>query len=107
VAAAGFLIARCKGAKRYFPALQVVFSNQGDLFEPGGVVRVGEEAGLTKAEVEACVSDEAGLAAANASTDRAVAADVKATPTFFLNGNKAHEGFWSLAEMSAVIDAAL
>jgi protein-disulfide isomerase len=107
VAAAGFLIARCKGASGYFPALQVVFRNQRDLFEPGGVFRVGEKAGLAKAQVEACVSDEAWLAAANASTDRAIAADVQATPTFFVNGNKAHEGFWSLAEMSAVIDAAL
>lgn len=107
IAAAGFLLARCKTSADYFPTLQVVFRNQRAMFEPGGVFRVGQMVGLSKERVQACVSDEAGLAAANASTDRAVAADVQATPTFFVNGAKAHEGFWPLSEMSAVIDAAL
>lgn len=107
IAAAGFLLARCRTPKDYFPTLQIVFRNQRAMYEPGGVVRVGQMANIPKDRALACVADEAGLAAANASTDRALAADVQATPTFFLNGNKAHEGFWPLAEMSAVIDAAL
>ena len=107
IAAAGFLMARCRGPSRYFPTLQVVFKQQREMFKAGGMVRVGQAAGLSKKQVEACVSDEAGLAAANASTERAGAAGVVMTPTFFLNGQKAYEGVWPLAEMSAAIDAAL
>jgi protein-disulfide isomerase len=107
VAAAGFLIARCRGPSRYFPTLATVFKNQREMFKPGGVLRVGQMAGLPKKMVEACVSDEAGLAAANDSTDRAVAEGVEMTPTFILNGTKVHEGFWPFAEMAAALDAAL
>jgi endonuclease/exonuclease/phosphatase (EEP) superfamily protein YafD len=41
-----------------------VFKQQREMFKPGGVIRVGQAAGLSKKRVEACVSDEAGLAAA-------------------------------------------
>jgi protein-disulfide isomerase len=107
IAAAGFLIARCRGPSHYFPTLQVVFKQQREMFKAGGVIRVGQAAGLSKKSIEACVSDEAGLAAANASTEHAAQAGVVMTPTFFLNGQKAYEGVWPLAEMSAAIDAAL
>ena len=107
IAAAGFLMARCRGPSRYFSTLQVVFKQQREMFKAGGVIRVGEAAGLSKKSIEACVSDEAGLAAANASTERAAEAGVVMTPTFFLNGQKAYDGVWPIAEMSAAIDAAL
>jgi len=107
VAAAGFLMARCRGPAAYFTTLQTIYGRHSDMFEPGGLIRVGEAAGLSRKQIETCVSDEAGLAASNASTDRATAAGVEATPTFFINGVKAHEGFWPFAEMAAALDAAL
>jgi protein-disulfide isomerase len=108
VAAAGFLLARCRGPARYFSTLDLVFRRQQELFQPGGVMAVGRAAGLSKAQVEACTTDEAALAAMNARLQAAVDNDgVESTPTFFINGKKAHEGFWPYAELAAAVDAAL
>jgi protein-disulfide isomerase len=108
VAAAGFLLARCRGPSRYFPTLDLVFRRQDELFKSGGLFAVGKAAGLDKAQVQACVTDKAAVAALNARVKAAVDHDgVESTPTFFLNGRKAHEGYWSLADLSAAVDALL
>ncbi|HEY3697652.1 DsbA family protein [Phenylobacterium sp.] len=108
VAAAGFLIARCRGPARYFPTLDLVFRRQEELFHPGGLLAVAQAAGLGKAQAEACVSDKAALAAMNARVQQAVDRDgVESTPTFFLDGRKAHEGNWAYADLTAAVDAAL
>src|SRR5581483_9447758 len=66
VAAAGFLLARCRGPSRYFPTLDLVFRRQQEMFQPNGLLAVGQAAGLSKAQIEACVTDKAAVAALNA-----------------------------------------
>lgn len=108
VAAAGFLIARCRGPARYFSTLDLVFRRQETLFQPGGLMTVGKAAGLNKAQIQACVTDKAAVDALNARVQAAMDKDgVDSTPTFFLNGKKAHEGYWSFKELSAAVDALL
>jgi protein-disulfide isomerase len=89
VAAAGFLIARCGGRAKYFTILDQVFRSQpqwrtGDIGQI--LTKVGVANGLTEAQVNSCLTDQAALTALNA---RVVAANndkVESTPSFVVNG---------------------
>jgi protein-disulfide isomerase len=91
VAAAGFLVARCAGKDKYFSVLDTLFQNQQQLYnDPRGLLfRVGQGAGMTEAQVTACIQDEAALAALNKRQDKATGPDgITGTPSFLVNGKK-------------------
>jgi protein-disulfide isomerase len=93
VAAAGALLARCAGKAKYFQVLDDFFHGQANAYETGDVrglvYAVGQKAGLTEAQINACITDEAAAKALNARVQRYAETDgVDSTPTFVINGKK-------------------
>ena len=107
------MIARCAPADRYFGIVDVLFSTQqswaGEGDEQamlGKLYGIGRQAGLTNAEMDACMQDRAMAEALVAEYQKNAAADgVEGTPTFLINGKK--EGNMSYEEFQARLDAAL
>jgi protein-disulfide isomerase len=114
VAAASFLLARCAGKDKYFSVLDSVYHSQEEMFTTGDfrgvLLRIGQSAGLSEAQFNACVSDEKNLKALNARVEKYAAdAKITGTPTFVVNGKKIHGddgGEASLPELDAAIAAA-
>ena len=111
VAAAGFLLARCAGEDKYFNVIDSIFHTQQQMFTSGDVrgtlLRIGQSAGLSEEEFQACISDEEGLRALNARIDKTQReARITATPTFAINGKVVKEGEMSIEELDAAIAAA-
>lgn len=111
VAAAGVLVARCAGKDKYFSVIESLFHSQEELFRGGEpreiLLKVAQSAGMTEAQFNACVSDEAAAKALNARIEKASKQrDITSTPTFFINGKKFKEGEVSMAELDAAIAAA-
>ncbi len=113
------LVARCGGPERYHGIVDLLFAEQSTWARaepaPGqsqaeaiaaALRRVGRRAGLTDAELDACLSDRA-LALALLETYRrnATADGITATPTFVINGRRYSN--MSFAEFEAAIQAAL
>ncbi|MCA3732992.1 MAG: thioredoxin domain-containing protein, partial [Phenylobacterium sp.] len=73
----------------------------------GVLLRIAQSAGLTEAQFNACITDEAALKALNDRVERAVKQDgVKGTPAFFINGKSIGSGEISLEALEkAVADA--
>ncbi|MDB5417705.1 MAG: disulfide bond formation protein DsbA [Phenylobacterium sp.] len=92
VAAAGFLVARCGGRAKYFTILDQVFRSQpewrtGDIGQI--ITKVGVANGLTEAQVNSCLTDQAALTALNARVVAAAETDkIDSTPTLVVNGKK-------------------
>jgi protein-disulfide isomerase len=110
VAAAGFLTARCAGAAHYFQVVEGLFAAEPQMAADGddlpSLLKVAGAAGLTKAQVSACLSDHAALADLEKRVDAHVQADhVNGTPMFDVNGTRL-EGEQSLAALTAAIKAA-
>jgi protein-disulfide isomerase len=105
-AAAASMLARCaarEDAAKFFEATLMLFRLQQELIErtTDTLTMVGAKFGMTVAEVEACVKDDATLDKLQA--DQNVAFNqlkVQATPTFFINGAKS-EGAMSFEELEA------
>ncbi|MDP3803362.1 thioredoxin domain-containing protein [Brevundimonas sp.] len=114
VAVAGFLIARCAGADKYFDVVHGIMSSQRE-WQAGvnprdTLFRVGNGAGLSNQQIETCITDPEGLKAAEERERAAVQAGVTGTPAFFVNGVKIEtpggEGA-SMEDLSRAIDAEL
>lgn len=106
VAAAGFLTARCAGKDKYFTVLDAIYRQQQEMFQSGdfrgGLMRIAESAGVSEAQFNACLNDEAAMKALNERVTRAVQQDkVTGTPTFFFNGKKVAEGEVTEAQLDA------
>lgn len=94
VAAAGFLLARCAGKDKYFQVVDSVWRQEQDLLESGRgaderdrLMKVGESAGLSDPQINACITDDNALTALNKRVnDAATAAKIDSTPTFVING---------------------
>lgn len=118
VAVASAVVARCAGRGGYFKVIEGVFAAQEEIYRVGTIaglrevlIREGGEAGLTKAQVEACLNDTGLYAAIDARVERGVAEDkVRGTPTFLVNGKPvtagAANGEMDLASLAAAIKAA-
>lgn len=112
VAAAGFLMARCNGGRRYFTIVDQVFRSQ-PRWREGNIkpvfVEIAKQNGLTEAQFEACITDEKANDALAARLEYATGTDkVTGTPTFFINGVLLpNQKVPTLAEMDAVIQRAL
>ncbi|MDB5494385.1 MAG: disulfide bond formation protein DsbA [Phenylobacterium sp.] len=91
-AAAGFLVARCGGRAKYFTILDQVFRSQaewrtGDIGQI--ITKVGVANGLSEAQVNSCLTDQAALTALNARVVAAAEKDkIDSTPTLVVNGKK-------------------
>ncbi|WP_374469721.1 DsbA family protein, partial [Phenylobacterium sp.] len=110
VAVAGFLLARCNGATpdRYFKVVDEVMRSQ-PRWKAGAIKpilqEIGRANGVSDAQFDACLTDEAQLAAMEARIERAVREDgVQGTPTFFVNGKPVD--VHTLADLDAAIAAA-
>lgn len=108
--AAGFLMARCAGKDKYFKVLDDTFHAQEAIYKSGdlrgGLQAVAKANGLSDKQFADCVNDNAGLLAMNARNDKANAAGVNSTPTFFVNGKKVYEGVMTLDQLDAAVRAA-
>ncbi len=90
------MVARCGGTERYHGVSELIYQNQrewtsGD--SPAAVAenlrRIGRQAGLSNDEVNACLEDrEKALALTAAYQRNAEADDIRATPTFMINGRQ-------------------
>jgi protein-disulfide isomerase len=90
------MIARCAPSDRYFGIADALFATQASWAaeqDPqamlGKLYGIGRQAGLTDAEMNACMQDRAMAEALVAEYQKNQAADgVEATPTFLINGKK-------------------
>lgn len=109
--AAGWMIARCAGKDKYFTVVDTLFRSQPETFANGGanargvLLRTAQAAGMTEAQFNKCVSDEAALKALTKRIDAGQKAGISATPTFVVNG-KIMEGAPTLANLDKAIAAA-
>jgi protein-disulfide isomerase len=105
VAAYGFLMARCAGPKSYFKVVDEVFKSQ-PRWADGQIepifLQIAKDNGLSKEQLNACITSKANQAALRARVEAAVNAGVNSTPTFIINGKK-HEGEMTLEELDAAI----
>jgi protein-disulfide isomerase len=113
VAAAGFLMARCKGdAASYFKMVDEVFDSQ-RRWQQGNIkpifVEIAKQNGLTEPQFEACITDAKAQTALESRLQYATQTDkVTGTPTFFVNGRLIENSHVpSLPELDAAIAAAL
>jgi len=106
-AAAGYLLARRVGPARYFEVVDAIFHQQEAIFESqdlwGGLLKIGQRFGLNEAQFTAALQDKAALDAINARVEKATLRDkIEATPTFFVNGERA-EGGQSIEALAGAI----
>ena len=110
VAAAGWLTARCAPPDKYFQVVEGLFAAQPRMASEGddlpAMLDVAAQAGVSKAQISACLSDHAALAALEARVDTYVQQDhVDGTPTFDVAGQRL-AGEQSLESLAAAIEAA-
>jgi protein-disulfide isomerase len=110
VAAAGFLLARCVPAPKYFQVIDAFFHAQAEMYDKndlkGPLLAVASRFGLDPTAVDACLADQAQVDGLNARVKRYIDRDkIRATPTFLVNG-KLMEGEQTLDALDAAITAA-
>jgi protein-disulfide isomerase len=110
VAAAGFLTAHCAGPAKYFDAVDKIFHAQGLMYASGQPERVllgiARQEGVSDARFEACIGDQAALAAMSARwRDDMQNQGIRTTPTFVI-GDKVYEGAMSFDQLSVALDRA-
>jgi protein-disulfide isomerase len=110
MAAAGFLMARCAGKDKYFSVIDAIFHDQMAIVQSGdvrgGLERIGEAAGLSDTQFNACINDDNAIKALNQRVQTYVTQDnVNSTPTFVING-KMLVGEPTEASLDAAIAAA-
>lgn len=112
IAAAGFLTARCAGKDKYFQVTDAIYHAQPQMFTGGDphavLLNIARSAGMTDAQFEKCIGDEAAMNALNARWERYVRDDhINATPTFVINGKVYDKGEMSLADLDAAVAEAM
>src|SRR5712691_7340140 len=107
LAAAAFMLARCAGPDKYYPLVETLFAQQAkwavrNPIEP--LMAIAKQAGFTQQTFEACINDKDQLKKVQEVRDRAAQKfKVKATPTFFING-EIREGGLSMEELEKAIE---
>ncbi|HTW34473.1 MAG TPA: DsbA family protein [Rhizomicrobium sp.] len=107
-------MARCLPKENYFPFMDMMYRNQSQ-WDPDGyiipdihaaLVHMGAIAGMTSAQVDACISDQAvQQRIQQAANDAQSRYGVYQTPSFIINGRL--ENPTSLEEMKAILDPEL
>jgi protein-disulfide isomerase len=108
IAAAGFLTARCAGKDKYFQVVDAIYHAQQEMFTTGDphavLLNIARSAGLTDAQFDKCIKDEAALKALNDRWEHYVKDDnINSTPTFVINGKVYNKGEMSLSELDAAV----
>jgi len=108
IAAAGFLTARCAGKDKYFQVVDAIYHAQSEMFTGGDphavLLNIAKSAGMTDAQFESCIKDEAALTALNNRWNHYVKDDnITGTPTFVINGKVYDKGEMSLPELDAAV----
>ena len=115
VAVAGFMIARCAGDDKYFDVVHNIMASQ-DEWQAGvkprdTLFRIGNGAGLSNQQIEACIKDEDNINAMEARARASQTAGVDGTPAFFVNGtpvvSPGSASGPTMADLSRAIDAEL
>jgi len=90
LAATAAAVARCSAPERYFEVLHVLFRWQATARNFGPVSEWYDRgiaaSGRPEDQVRACVNDPSTLSAIHAAMEGGIAAGVRRTPTFFVNG---------------------
>lgn len=107
LATAGFMLARCDGEAKYYPVVDLLFSQQKawamapkpvDALQ--GMLR---QAGFSQEKFESCLRDQKLYDGVNAVKTRAESRlKIDSTPTFFINGQR-HRGSLSIEEIERII----
>ena len=105
---AAFMLARCAPKEKYFPMIDLFFSQQEMwLAAPqDGLFKIAQLAGLTRDQFDACLKDEKIAKAILAERDRGTAFGVEGIPTIFVNGTLLR-GETTNEELKKVIDPLL
>ena len=106
----GAVLARCVDPSRFFAITDLLFSRQEDwAFKEDALQRLriyAKQAGLTDADFEKCLEDEALQKKVLAVRERGEKEGVKGTPTFFING-KIFNGAPTLAGLTEAMKPSL
>lgn len=106
------MIARCAPKDRYFGMVDVLFAQQNDWATAQTneefvekLYGIGRQAGLTKEEMDACMSDQDfAEALVKSYQENATADQIDSTPSFVINGEK--YGNMNYAEFARILDEA-
>ena len=107
LATAGFMLARCDGENKYYPIVDLLFSQQrawAYAERPLDALRqMMKQAGFSQEKFDSCLKDQKLYDAVNAVKNRGMDVfKVSSTPTFFINGQR-HPGNLSIDEIEKVI----
>jgi protein-disulfide isomerase len=107
LAMAGFMLARCEGETKFFPMVDLLFSQQRNwafVDRPlDALQQIVKQAGLSQEKFEGCLRDQKLLDGINAVKIRASEKlGVSSTPTFFING-QLQRGNLSIDEITRII----
>jgi protein-disulfide isomerase len=109
-AVAAIMLARCAPEGQYFPLVSALFKSQMTWASAqdarGALMQMSKLAGFTQESFEACLTNQKLLdEVLKVRETGGKEFGVSSTPTFFINGQR-YAGGMSVAEMSAIIDAA-
>lgn len=107
LATAGFMLARCDGDAKYFPIVDLLFTQQRNWAftdKPLDALRqMMRQAGFSQEKFDSCLKDQKLYDAVNAVRNRGSdTLKVDSTPTFFINGQR-HAGNMSIDELETII----
>ena len=107
LATAGFMLARCDGENKYYPIVDLLFSQQrawAYAERPLDALRqMMKQAGFSQEKFDSCLKDQKLYDAVNAVKNRGIETfKVDSTPTFFINGQR-HPGNLSIDEIEKII----
>ena len=110
-AVAAIMLARCAPEGQYFPLVSALFKSQITWATAddvrGALLQMSKLAGFTQESFQACLTNQKLLDdVIKVREAGGTEFGVNSTPTFFINGQR-YAGGMSVAEMSAIIDAAL
>ncbi|MGB5558872.1 MAG: DsbA family protein [Paracoccaceae bacterium] len=107
------MVARCGGEMRYFGIADMIYETQEEWVAGGdpaqiaqNLRKIGKKAGLSDAELDACMNDgEQAKALVAAYQKNAEADNIESTPTFVINGKKYSN--MNYADFAATLDEKL
>jgi protein-disulfide isomerase len=107
LATAGFMLARCDGEQKFYPIVDLLFTQQKNWAftdKPLDALRqMMRQAGFSQEKFESCLKDQKLYDAVNTVKNRAADTfKVDSTPTFFINGQR-HPGNLSIDELEKII----
>lgn len=107
LATAAFMLARCGGNDKYYPMVDLLFSQQKNWAFSNkpveALLSLAKQAGFSQESFEACLKNQQIYDAVNAVRDRAAQKlGVSSTPTFFING-QVHRGALSVEEFDKIL----